>query len=61
MSDDLAFDGVCPVCGDEFTAPAAASIETATTYDATVCILPREHWQDGDPQFLVHLPEVASE
>lgn len=57
--DDLVFDGVCPVCDDEFWAPAEYSIETDQSYDGKVCILPRDKWKNPDePGFLIHLPEV---
>jgi len=61
MTDqDLAFDGICPVCGHGFTPPATQSLETGDSYDAKVCVLPREHWKDGEPQMLFHVPEVES-
>jgi len=58
-NDDLAFGGICPVCGDEITAPDEDSIETGESYDGKVCILPQNEWRNPDePGFLIHLPEV---
>jgi hypothetical protein len=63
MSDeDLVFDGVCPVCGEEFDAPGPSSMDLDESYDAKLCMLPRDKWRsDGGPGFLVHLPGVGTD
>jgi len=59
MSDDaLAFDGTCPVCGDEFTAPTDDRIDTNESYDVKMCVLPEDCWDADTPQMLFHMEEL---
>jgi hypothetical protein len=56
MSDDeLAYGGVCPVCGDEFI-DGFGELEEMETYDGRICVI--ETGTDGTGKMLVHLPDV---
>lgn len=54
MSDDeLAYGGVCPVCGDEFT-DGFSDLEQGESVDARVCIVDKGA---DEGEALIHLPE----
>jgi hypothetical protein len=59
MSDDnLAFNGVCPVCGERFTDPTSQELDVGESYDVKMCTLPKDEWPAPDePQILFHLKD----
>lgn len=52
--EDLAYGGVCPVCGDEFTDGFDELQEGESREDVRVCVVELE---DGEADALFHLPD----
>lgn len=54
QDEDLAYGGVCPVCGDEFTDGFDDLREGESREDVRVCVVELE---DGEADALFHLPD----
>ena len=51
----LAYDGICPVCGEEFE-DGFDRLDEGESYDVRMCVVEK----DGeDAEALFHLPEVT--
>jgi hypothetical protein len=56
--EELAYDGVCPVCGDEFTDGFGSLQEGQSREDVRVCVVEKK---DGEAEALFHLPDEQTD
>lgn len=54
--EDLAYGGVCPVCGEEFI-NGFGPLEEGESYDGRICVVEKNE-DTADGQMLVHLEEA---
>jgi len=52
--DDLAYGGVCPVCGDEFN-DGYEGLEVGESYQGRICIVEKDG--KGNGSMLIHIEE----
>lgn len=53
--EDLAYGGVCPVCGEEFI-DGFGRLNEGESYDGRICVVEKNE-ETADGEMLVHLEE----